>query len=83
MTALSAILTIIGVIIATAGSFLTLWTIIRDGKKKSDYPHGTWGWLKQTGDNFPKEQKKATIGCLMIIIGGVLQVVGQVVMLIH
>ena len=77
---LSAILTIIGVAIATVGSFLTLWTIIRDGKKKDSFPHGTFGWLANIREEFPKEQKKAIIGCVMIVIGGVLQVAGQVVM---
>lgn len=75
---LSGMLTIAGVIISTSGSFLTLWTIIRDGKKKGDYPHGTFGWLEGLHETFPKEQKKAIIGCVMIILGGVLQVAGTI-----
>lgn len=76
---LSGMFIIVGVIISTAGSFLTLWTIIRDGKKKDDYPHGTYGWLESLHDSFPKEQKKAKIGCVMIIVGGILQVAGTIV----
>lgn len=83
MDILSGILTIVGVMLATTGSFLTLWTIIRDGKKKGEYKYETYGWLAGLNKSFPKEQKKAVIGCGMIILGGLFQVAGALITIVR
>ena len=54
-----------------------------DGKKKGEYKHGTYGWLAGLNKSFPKEQKKAVIGCGMIILGGLFQVSGALVTIVR
>ena len=51
-------------------------------KKKRSYKHGMFGWIKNQSLEFPKEQKEAGLGYVMIIIGGVLQVAGVIMVMI-
>lgn len=64
---------IIGIIFSTMGTILTLWTVFitKDA--------GTWGELAKRKDEFPKEKKRVIIGCGMIIIGAILQIISTVV----
>ena len=70
---LSAWINASGIILTTVGTILTLWTIMTTDKKKA----GTLGELEERHKVFPKEQRKVRIGCAVIGVGGLLQIVGQ------
>lgn len=67
--------TIIGLILSVFGTILTLWTMFITSKKVA----GTWGELASRNESFPKEKRRAIIGCILIAIGGLLQIIGQLV----
>ena len=72
---LSSWINVVGIILTTTGTILTLWTILMMDKKKA----GTWGEFEERHIEFPKEQRKVRIGCVGIAIGGLLQIIGQFV----
>lgn len=81
---IATIISIIGIASATGGSILTLWTMIHDRKSKDGeevYPYGTWGWLGSLADNHPRERRLVRTGCFLIVIGGLLQIIGQIMTL--
>ncbi len=63
----------IGILVTTIGTILTLWTIIRMDSKLA----GTYEELKDRHKTFRKEQIKARVGCVLIAIGCLIQIVGQ------
>lgn len=66
---------VLGIILSTAGTIFTLWTILITSKTYA----GTWNELKERHIKFPKEKKRAIIGFIFIIVGGTLQIIGQFV----
>lgn len=69
------ILNMIGIASATAGSVVALISIMKTDPKTV----GTWGEPEQRRKEAPQDKLRAYFGCAFIIIGGILQIVGQVV----
>lgn len=67
------IISAIGIAKATIGTVFTLWTILHTNPKAV----GTWGELANRNKECPKEQRKARVGYILIVFGGLLQIVGQ------
>lgn len=67
--------TIIGLILSVFGTILTLWTTFITSKKYA----GTWKELASRNKSFPKEKSRVIFGCILISIGGLLQIIGQLV----
>lgn len=64
--------TVIGIIIVMIGTVLSLWSIL--STKTDDY--GTvWYWDNQP-DAFKKEKPRVIVGCVMIVIGSIMQIIG-------
>lgn len=66
------IISAIGIAMATVGTVLTLWTILHTDPKGV----GTHGEPIQRRKEFPKEQKRARAGYVLIVLGGLLQIIG-------
>lgn len=64
---------ILGIVFQTIGTILTLWSIFITKNA------GTWGELYRRHEEFPKEKQRVIMGCVMIIIGAALQIIGIVV----
>ena len=63
----------IGIFLTMGGTILTLWTILVTDPRMA----GTYKELKDRHELFPKEQSKVRIGCGIIAVGGILQIIGQ------
>ncbi len=70
---MASIINTIGIILVTIGTVSTLWTIMRTNPQSA----GTWEALENEHKEFPKEQRIVKIGCGLIILGGIFQIVGQ------
>jgi len=66
---------IIGIALNTIGTVFTLLSILTTDPQKV----GTWGYLADMNREFKKEKKKVIIGCTMIVIGGAIQIFGQLI----
>lgn len=66
------IISALGIAMATIGTVFTLWTLLHTDPKSV----GTWGELKNKHKEFPKEQKRARIGYVLIVLGGIMQIIG-------
>lgn len=70
---LSSIINAFGILIATIGTVLSLWTVMTTKTEKA----GTGEEQKERHEKFPKEKKKVIIGCVLICVGAILQIFGQ------
>ena len=61
-----------GIALTVIGTVFTLWTVLTTQSKTA----GTWGELGSRHITFPQEKKRAILGCVMIVVGGALQIVG-------
>lgn len=66
---------IIGIIMCTIGTVLSLWTILTTKIKKV----GTCEQLDNAQESFKKEKTYVIRGCLLIIVGGILQIIGTLI----
>lgn len=66
------ILSAIGILLSVFGTVLTLWTTFTTSIKYV----GTCNEYINRPFEFPKEKRRVVIGVILIIIGGILQVVG-------
>ena len=69
------VLCIIGIIMCTIGTVLSLWTILTTKIKRV----GTWEQLGNAQESFKKEKTLVVIGCLFIIMGSILQIIGTLI----
>ena len=69
------ILNIGGIAFTTIGSVVALISIMKTDLQMV----GTWGEPEQRRKEAPKEKLRAYIGCILIAIGGLLQILGQIV----
>ncbi len=69
------IMNIVGIASATAGSVIALISIMKTNLKVV----GTWGEPEQRRKEAPKDKFRAYVGCTLIVIGGLLQIFGQIV----
>lgn len=69
------VLNIIGIAFTTIGSVIALISIIKTNPKTV----GTWGEPEQRRKEAPKDKLRAYVGCALIVIGGLLQILGQIV----
>lgn len=63
----------LGIFLTTVGTVFTLWTVLMTHNEYA----GTWNELSNRNKEFPKEKRRVVIGCIMIVIGGILQIIGQ------
>ena len=63
----------IGIVLAISGTILTLWTTFVTKAETA----GTWGELADRPKTFPKEKRRVVLGCLLIALGGVFQIISQ------
>lgn len=68
-------LTCVGIFLSVFGTILTLWTTCSTDTKFA----GTWGELGARHENFPKEKRRVIFGLFVIALGGVLQIIGQLI----
>lgn len=59
---ISSVLNAFGMMIATIGTLLSLWTVLTAKTEKA----GTWGELNERREEFLKEKKKVIVGCVLI-----------------
>ena len=69
----SKIVSSLGIMLATIGTVMTMWTILHTEEKVV----GTFGEPIARREAFPMEKRRAVIGTVLIIVGGVLQIIGQ------
>lgn len=65
-------LTVIGIIIVMFGTILSLWSIL--STKTADF--GTAKYLDNQSEAFKKEKPRVIAGCVMIVIGSIMQIIG-------
>lgn len=63
----------IGIVLTVIGTVLTLWTVFITNPTSV----GTWGEPLDRAKAFPKEKRRVIVGCSLIVLGGVLQIVSQ------
>ena len=66
---------IIGIALTTIGSVIALITIMKTDPQMV----GTWGEPEQRRKDAPKDKHRAYVGCALIVIGGLFQILGQIV----
>ncbi len=69
------VLNITGIAFTTSGSIVALISIMKTDPKKV----GTWGEPEQKREEAPKDKLRAYVGCFLIGIGGLFQILGQIV----
>ncbi len=69
------VLNIAGIAFTTIGSIVALISIM----KTDPTIVGTWGEPEQRRKEAPKDKLRAYLGCFLIAIGGLLQILGQIV----
>ena len=69
------VLNIIGIAFTTIGSIVALISIMKTDPKIV----GTWGEPEQRRKEAPKDKLRSYVGCVLIVIGGLLQILGQIV----
>lgn len=69
------IINTIGIILNIVGTILTLWTTFTTQIKDV----GTWGEAEKRQKEFPKEKRRVKLGCCLIAVGGMAQIVSQFV----
>ena len=69
------VLNITGIAFTTIGSIVALISIMKTDPKKV----GTWGEPEQKREEAPKDKLRAYVGCFLIGIGGLFQILGQIV----
>lgn len=65
---------IIGIVMNLIGTVLSLWTVLITSVAKT----GTWGELYDRQDNFRKEKRRVIFGCIIILAGSILQIIGVI-----
>lgn len=68
---ISSLSSITGILLSTIGTILTLWTILTTDNKIAD----TYGELADRHKQFPREKRKAQLGCILIAVDGMFQIV--------
>ena len=63
----------LGIAITVIGTVLTLWTTFITKTSEA----GTHGEMARRHEVFPKEKKRVVVGCCLIIIGGMAQIISQ------
>lgn len=69
---ISKVLISVGIMFSMIGTILTLWTTFSTSIKSA----GTWSELANRHAKFPKEKRRVIIGTIVILIGGLLQIIG-------
>lgn len=69
---MSNYISILGLILVTAGTILSLWSVL--GTKTKDV--GTAGWHDNQQRNFRKEKRNVIIGTILIVLGTLFQIAG-------
>ena len=67
---MSAIVGSIGIILSVIGTIWTLWSILGTSAKYI----GTYDEMANRQNDFKKTKKQVIIGCVLILLGGLLQV---------
>lgn len=60
----------LGILLSTVGTVFTLYNVLSTNPKDI----GTHGYYKKAGDDFKKQKSKTIKGCILIVIGGFLQI---------
>ena len=66
---------ILGIAFTTVGSVAAIISIMKTNPKIV----GTWGEPEHRRKEAPKDKLRAYVGCVLIVIGGLLQILGQIV----
>lgn len=65
-------MSVIGLILVTAGTILSLWSFLGTKAKSVQ----TAGWQDHQQEYFRKDKKKVIIGIILIVVGTILQIIG-------
>lgn len=72
---MSKVLSVIGIIMVMIGTILSLWSIITTNSSFVGTVASLNGeWIQK---EFKKQKKQVVIGCIIILIGSVLQCIGM------
>nr|DAY94109.1 MAG TPA: hypothetical protein [Caudoviricetes sp.] len=69
------LLCVVGIFICTVGTIFSLWNILTAKIERV----GTCEQLDNTQESFKKEKTYVICGCLLIIVGGILQIIGTLI----
>lgn len=70
---MSAIINTVGILLVAVGTIFTLWTVLATKKGYA----GTHAEMGNRHKEFPKEKRRVIVGCVLIAIGSLLQIIGQ------